>query len=65
MYVWAAAAGGGAWGAGGGCRAIAERPICQGSGIRKHFIDDRLDTLTAVQEAADLRDWNLYLADWY
>eukprot|EP00775_Hariotina_reticulata_P003709 gene3709-3972_t len=45
-------------------RTIAERPICTGTGTRKHFIDDRLDTLTAVQEAADLRDWNLYLADW-
>ncbi len=33
--------------------------------MRKHFIDDRLDTLVAVQQASDLADWRLYLADWW
>jgi hypothetical protein len=45
------------------CRTIAERPICRDSGARLHFVDDRLDTLLAVQQAG-LTDWNLYMADW-
>eukprot|EP00878_Enallax_costatus_P025300 GHUV01027065.1.p1 GENE.GHUV01027065.1~~GHUV01027065.1.p1 ORF type:complete len:226 (+),score=38.23 GHUV01027065.1:1234-1911(+) len=44
--------------------AISERPICSETGARLHFVDDRLDTLLAVQKHTDLRDWNLYLADW-
>lgn len=46
------------------CRAIAERPVCSETGARLHFVDDRLDTLLAVQQSAELKDWNLYLADW-
>ncbi|KAF6253918.1 hypothetical protein COO60DRAFT_369922 [Scenedesmus sp. NREL 46B-D3] len=44
-------------------RAIADRPVCRDSGARLHFVDDRLDTLLAVQQAG-LQGWNLYLADW-
>ncbi len=45
-------------------RDISERPVCSETGARLHFVDDRLDTLLAVRQAVDLRDWNLYLADW-
>eukprot|EP00877_Chromochloris_zofingiensis_P013097 jgi/Chrzof1/8040/UNPLg00085.t1 len=45
-------------------REIAARPICMESWARLHFIDDRLQTLEAVQQQADLGKWNLYLADW-
>lgn len=46
-------------------RMIAGRPVCQGAGTRLHFVDDRLDTLLAVQQAQDLKgQWELYLADW-
>ncbi|KAF8063748.1 hypothetical protein HT031_003605 [Scenedesmus sp. PABB004] len=44
-------------------RTIGARPVCAG-GARKHFVDDRLDTLRAVQRAGGLDDWQLYLADW-
>ena len=46
------------------CRLIAARPICADTGARLHFVDDRLETLLAVREAADMDKWNLYLADW-
>lgn len=42
---------------------IAERPVCRDSGAQLHFVDDRLDTLLAVQ-AAGLQGWKLYMADW-
>jgi hypothetical protein len=45
------------------CRAIAERPVCRDGGARLHFVDDRLDTLLAVQQAG-LQGWHLYMADW-
>lgn len=38
--------------------------MCKGSGATLHFVDDRLDTLLAVQQAGGLDNWNLYLADW-
>lgn len=34
------------------------------SKARVHFIDDRLETLRAVSEVADLRHVQLYLAAW-
>lgn len=44
-------------------KSIADRPVCRETGAHLHFVDDRLDTLLAVQQAG-LKDWNLYLADW-
>jgi hypothetical protein len=38
--------------------------VCSETGARLHFVDDRLDTLTAVQQQKDLSKWQLYLADW-
>lgn len=39
--------------------------MCQGASTRLHFVDDRLDTLLAVQQAQDVKSrWKLYLADW-
>lgn len=46
------------------CREIGQRPVCSETGARLHFVDDRLDTLTAVQQQKDLSKWQLYLADW-
>eukprot|EP00879_Flechtneria_rotunda_P030245 GHRR01032853.1.p1 GENE.GHRR01032853.1~~GHRR01032853.1.p1 ORF type:complete len:143 (+),score=45.70 GHRR01032853.1:360-788(+) len=43
---------------------ISSRPLCQEPGVRLHFVDDRLDILLAVQQAANLQHWNLHLADW-
>lgn len=46
------------------CRTISQRPIVRQSKARVHFIDDRLETLRAVSEVADLRHVQLYLAAW-
>lgn len=46
------------------CSAISGRPVCSETGARLHFVDDRLDTLLAIQQAAELKRWNLYMADW-
>lgn len=46
-------------------RTIADRPVCKDTGARLHFIDDRLETLLAVQHAAGCDKWKLYLADWW
>lgn len=45
-------------------RTIAARPVCSETGAKLHFVDDRLDTLLAVQRAAGMGSWQLYLADW-
>lgn len=44
-------------------REIASRPVCQGA--RLHFVDDRLETLKAAQQAGLGGSWSLYLADWW
>jgi hypothetical protein len=46
------------------CRTIGDRPVCKETGATLHFVDDRLDTLLAVQQAGGLDHWKLYLADW-
>jgi hypothetical protein len=46
-------------------REIAARPAASAEGVRRHFVDDRLDTLLAVAADAELaRGWTLYLAAW-
>lgn len=45
-------------------RTIGDRPVCKETGATLHFVDDRLDTLLAVQQAGGLDNWKLYLADW-
>ncbi|KAG2493125.1 hypothetical protein HYH03_008552 [Edaphochlamys debaryana] len=46
---------------------IASRPAAASPSTRLHFVDDRLDTLRAVQRAQGGQGggrWRLYLADW-
>lgn len=46
-------------------RTISQRPLVKDSRARLHFVDDRFETLKAINETPDLKNnIHLYLADW-
>ncbi|GAX77267.1 hypothetical protein CEUSTIGMA_g4713.t1 [Chlamydomonas eustigma] len=46
-------------------RSIMTQPVCKGVGASLHFVDDRLETLLAIQKDPGLASkWKLYLASW-